>query len=404
MRERSELIALLCQLLEAQERTPTAQEVARWAGAADFIVFTRDPELGVLLPAPGFRRTLRPGPAWRSFLAAAALTPRVFGELPGPDGESQPAAGFRAADGSLLVLVGGTPDDEALTELVELFPLLSRALQVEAAARIATTNATLEIRAAELARALAVELDSARRELEDSRVRLVAASRTKDQFFAMLGHELRNPLAPIVTALGLMRQRNEWVFRKERTIIERQARHMVRLIEDLLDVSRIARGKVQLQRHPVEIRQVVISSIETASPLIEQNKHTLVVDVADRGLAVLADEYRLAQIITNLLTNAAKYSDQAKTIHVAATHMGQEIELRIRDQGYGISPQLLPQIFDVFVQGERTIDRAQGGLGLGLSIAQGLAEAHGGSIHASSAGLGQGSVFTLKLPAVDSRQ
>ncbi len=202
MRARSELIALLRQLLETQERTPTAQELGRWAGAADLIIFTRDPELGVLLPAPGFRRTLRPGSAWRSFLAAAALRPRVFGELPGPDGESQPAAGFRAADGSLLVLLGGTPDHGALTELVELFPLISGALQVEATARIATTNATLETRAAELARALAVELDAARRELEDSRTRLVAANRTKDQFFAMLGHELRNPLAPIVTALG----------------------------------------------------------------------------------------------------------------------------------------------------------------------------------------------------------
>jgi signal transduction histidine kinase len=396
---RSELVALLCQLVEVQERTPAAQQVARWVGADDLIVFTVDPELGVLLPAPGFRRTLRPGPPWRAFLAACALAPRVGGELPGPDGRTQPAAGYRAADGSVLVLVGGSPDDEALTALIELLPLLSRALQVERAARMAITNAELEIRAAELARTLAVELDSARRELEESRARLVAANRTKDLFLAMLGHELRNPLAPIVTTLDLMRRKDPSLFARERAIIERQARHMARLIDDLLDVSRMTRGKVQLQQHPIEVRQVVVGALETAGPLIEQKKHRLVIDVAERGLVVLADEYRLSQIVTNLLTNAAKYSDDAKTIHVAATHTGEEVVLRVRDQGYGIPPHLLPQVFDAFVQGERTIDRAQGGLGLGLSIAQGLAEAHGGSIHASSAGVGQGSEFTLKLPA-----
>jgi signal transduction histidine kinase len=401
LRARSQLVALLCRLLEARERTVAAQEVARWLGAEDLVVFVRDPDLGVLLPAPGFKRTLRPGPSWRAFLAGCTVTPRLSGELAGPDGATRPVVGYQAADGSVLVLVGGPPDEESSTDLVELFPMLSCAMQVEGAARMDSASAKLEIRAAELARALAVELDSARREVEDSRTHLVAANRAKDQFLAMLGHELRNPLAPIVTALALMRQRNEWVFKKERTIIERQARHMVRMIDDLLDVSRISRGKVQLQRHPIEIRQVLLGAIETAGPIIEQNQHTLVVDVAERGLVVLGDEYRLTQIVTNLLTNAAKYSERAKTIQVAATQTGDEVVLRVVDQGHGIPSDLLPRIFDTFVQGERTIDRALGGLGLGLSIVRGLTEAHGGTVQASSAGPGHGSQFILKLPAAD---
>jgi len=225
-----------------------------------------------------------------------------------------------------------------------------------------------------------------------------AADRRRDEFLAMLGHELRNPLAPIVTALALMERRAPTEQQHERAVIRRQVEHLTRLVDDLLDVSRITRGKIQLNRQVVEIRVVLARAVETVSPLLEKRRHHLIFDVAAEGLPVDADAMRLSQVFQNLLTNAAKYSDSGSEIRLTAATNGDEVVVEVRDQGIGIAPDLLPRLFQQFVQGERAIDRAEGGLGLGLTIVDSLLELHGGSISAHSDGLGHGSTFVVTLP------
>ena len=228
-----------------------------------------------------------------------------------------------------------------------------------------------------------------------------SANRAKDEFMAMLGHELRNPLSPILTALQLMKLRGEPGSERERTVIERQVNHLTRLVDDLLDVSRIARGRVELKTEIVEIAEVVAKAIEMASPLLEQRNHTLRMDVPRRGLRVDGDPTRLGQVISNLLTNAAKYTPPSGVITVRAEQVDDEVELSVRDTGIGISPDALPRIFELFVQEGQALDRSQGGLGIGLTIVRSLVERHGGSVAARSDGRGKGSEFIIRLPLAE---
>jgi signal transduction histidine kinase/ActR/RegA family two-component response regulator len=234
-------------------------------------------------------------------------------------------------------------------------------------------------------------------ERQDLLAKAESASRAKDEFLAILGHELRNPLAPIVTALELFRERSG---RSEREIavIERQTRHLVRLVDDLLDVSRIARGMVALEKEPIELLDVVEKAIEMAEPLIEQHTQRLSVTVPD-GLVVEGDPTRLAQVIANLLTNSAKYTPAGGAIDVTGDRIADRVVLRVRDTGKGIDPAMLPYVFDMFVQERQSLDRARGGLGLGLTIVKSLVEAHGGTVSARSDGANRGSEFTIALPA-----
>jgi PAS domain S-box-containing protein len=238
----------------------------------------------------------------------------------------------------------------------------------------------------------------AREEINGLREAAEAANRAKDEFLAMLGHELRNPLSPILTALHLMKLRGAPGAERERTVIERQVNHLARLVDDLLDVSRIARGKVELKEEIIEMAEVIAKAIEMASPLLEQRTHTLITRVARTGLAVKGDPTRLSQVISNLLTNAAKYTPPSGRIVVSAARDNDEVVIRVRDSGIGLTPEVLPHIFDLFVQEPQAIDRSQGGLGLGLAIVRSLIERHGGSISASSDGPGCGSEFLVRLP------
>ena len=237
-------------------------------------------------------------------------------------------------------------------------------------------------------------------ELANAKRAAEAANRAKDEFLAMLGHELRNPLAPIVTALQLMRLRGGDYAEKERAVIERQTNHLVALVDDLLDVSRVAEGKIELRRKPVEIADVVARAIETASPLIEQKRHVLEIDVPATGLAVMADAGRCAQAVANLLTNAAKYTEPGGRLAVSARREEGEVVLSVRDTGIGISAAMLASVFDLFVQERQALSRSQGGLGLGLTIARSMIALHGGSVQAHSDGIGCGSTFTVRLAAL----
>ncbi|HKQ68170.1 MAG TPA: ATP-binding protein [Polyangiaceae bacterium] len=245
---------------------------------------------------------------------------------------------------------------------------------------------------------------AARAEAEAARAEAEAANRMKDEFLALLGHELRNPLAPILTALQLMKIRENEASIRERTIIERQVQHLVCLVDDLLDVSRITRGKIELKKAPVEVSQIITQAIEMASPLLEQRSHNLRISVPRRGLLAYADEVRMAQVVSNLLTNAAKYTDAGGQIVVSAAGENDSIVVRVKDSGSGIAPEMVPFVFDMFVQGERTLDRSQGGLGIGLTIVKSLVELHGGSVSAHSAGLGKGAEFVVRIQAVPQQE
>jgi signal transduction histidine kinase/ActR/RegA family two-component response regulator len=225
-----------------------------------------------------------------------------------------------------------------------------------------------------------------------------AADRSKDAFLAMLGHELRNPLAPIITALELMQLRDPEPHR-EREIIERQVRHMTRLVDDLLDVSRIARGKVELARSRVELSAAVDDAVELVRSLADERRHTLVVQ-ADPELAIDGDRARVVQIVSNLLTNAVKYTPPGGRIELVARRQGDGAVVQCTDNGVGIPAELLPQIFEPFVQHEATIERAMGGLGLGLAIVRSLVALHGGTVEAASDGAGKGATFTVAFPAL----
>jgi PAS domain S-box-containing protein len=228
-------------------------------------------------------------------------------------------------------------------------------------------------------------------------------SRAKDEFIAMLGHELRNPLAPIATTLQLMKLRAPGELVQERGVIEAQVRHLTGLVDDLLDVTRIASGKIELDSERVEIGDIIAAAVETTQDAMESNRQTLHVR-ADRQLAVSGDRRRLVQVLVNLLGNAAKYSPADRDIWLSARAEDGLAVLRVRDDGRGISPDLLPRIFDSFTQDPRGIDRSQGGLGLGLAIVRNLVLLHGGSVSAESDGPYKGSEFTVRLPLLERPQ
>ena len=235
------------------------------------------------------------------------------------------------------------------------------------------------------------ELVRARRDAE-------VANRAKDEFLAMLGHELRNPLSPILIALDLMKLKGIAGVQKEHAVIERQAMHMVRLVDDLLDVARIAQGKIELRREPVELSVLLTQALETVSSLMEEREHRLQIDVPAHDLAVYADPVRLTQVLSNLLNNAAKYSNNGGTVTVTARADGDDILVTVADNGIGIRPEMLPQLFDKFVQERQSLERSRGGLGLGLAIVKSIVALHGGVVSAHSDGPGKGSVFSVRLP------
>jgi signal transduction histidine kinase/ActR/RegA family two-component response regulator len=240
-------------------------------------------------------------------------------------------------------------------------------------------------------------LEAQARDLEIARRQAVEASRAKDEFLAMLGHELRNPLAPMLTTLELMRLRGTQS--SDVDVLHRQVQHLTRLVDDLLDVSRIARGMLELRRRDLDLSTIVDDALEMTAPLIEQRAHRVITDVAPA--VVHGDPHRLAQAVANLIVNAAKYSDAGSPIRIHTRRSGELVELVVTDDGVGIAQDMIGRVFDAFVQQPQTLARSQGGLGLGLAIVKGIVEAHGGAVSAQSDGPGKGSVFVVELPAIE---
>jgi PAS domain S-box-containing protein len=287
-----------------------------------------------------------------------------------------------------------------------MVPLIARgktlgalgALQAESGRPITEDDRAL---IGELAQRAALAIDNARlfADAQSALMEAETANRSKDEFLAMLGHELRNPLAPIVTSLHVMKLRGDHAS-EERHIIERQVTHLSRLVDDLLDVSRITKGKIQLERGLVNLKAVVSRALELTQPALDRRARPIDLQIPAEPVFVAGDAVRLVQVVCNLLTNAAKFTPREGRIALRLALCGEAAEMSVEDSGKGIAPALLPHVFDLFVQGEQTIDRRAGGLGLGLAIVKNLVQMHGGTVRAFSEGPGHGATFIVRLPAV----
>ena len=243
-----------------------------------------------------------------------------------------------------------------------------------------------------------------RKRLEDQlrkhATELGEADARKNEFLAMLGHELRNPLAPIRNAVKIMKQRSSedhalcWA----RDVIDHQSRQLAQLVDDLLEISRVTRGKVRLHKEVVPVATIIAYAVETSRPIIDAHRHRLSIALPPERILVAADAVRLAQVLSNLLNNAAKYTDEGGHIRLAVELEDEQVAFRVRDNGIGIPADMLSRVFDLFTQVDHSLDRSNGGLGLGLTVVRSLVELHEGSVQASSAGLGQGSEFLVRLP------
>ena len=281
----------------------------------------------------------------------------------------------------------------------EPYSIEMRIVQPDGTVRwIATNGKAIYNAEGQPVRMLGATVDVTDRKLAEDALK--EADRRKDEFLAMLAHELRNPLAPIRNAAQVLKliipsdANQQWA----REIIERQTQHLTRLVDDLLDVSRITQGKVKLAREPLDLTTVIHRAVETSRPLIDARHHQLTVTLAPDSLRVEGDPTRLVQVVGNLLNNAAKYTDEGGRIELEAAREGQEAVVRVRDNGMGLPADLLPHVFDLFTQADRSLDRSQGGLGIGLTLVRQLVEMHGGRVEAKSEGPGHGSEFTLRLP------
>jgi signal transduction histidine kinase len=280
----------------------------------------------------------------------------------------------------------------------EVFPTESYTAIAESDGRLRVVAALQQKAAAlesEVVRARALEL-----ELKAKVEQLADVDRRKDEFLAMLGHELRNPLAPVSAALEVMRLRADDPQRigKAREVVERQIAHMTRLVDDLLDVSRITRGQIELRQESVTLAALVERAVEVARPLIDERGHRLSLDLPETPVVFRGDHSRLEQVLANLLSNAAKYTDVGGRIWLRAVVDRDHIAVSVRDDGEGLTPELRDRVFDLFVQGPDTRSMARGGLGLGLTLVRQLVQLHGGTIEASSEGPSKGSEFVVRLP------
>ncbi len=391
-------LELVVQLAAPATRGAAALALAQRFGAERFLLFVRDPELPVMIPAPGFPRTFAGNRAWRSFVASCTRPGRYEADIELPAGSPRRALAF-AHEHLAVILVGAEPVRDELPLLETVMPMLAAVLRAEQQAAFAIAEAGEARRAASRAHEVSEALEAARAEGAKLNAELREEHRRKDDFLAMLAHELRNPLMPIVTSIDLLRRAPDArAAVRHLDIMARQTGQMSRLVEDLLDVSRVSRGRIELRRHRILLNDVLRDAVEASRPTLQLRRHELKLGMADEELPVNGDGVRLTQVFSNLLHNAAKYTDPNGRIEVASVRDGEHAVVRVRDNGIGMAPEMLPRVFDLFAQAPVSLDRSQGGLGIGLTLVRALVELHGGEVVADSEGLGRGSVFTVRLP------
>lgn len=400
---RRETIQMIGALVASPDRGAFAGPLARLFRASAMLAFVQEEGAETFVPAPRFDQTPPSGPTWDALFAGCRTASVVQALVAYPAASDSVQVVAAAGAGAVLVFVGDDVDIVRLEEVTALLPFLGATFRAERRVVRAETEMGVMRDNARRAEALAHTLHLVRTELEtqaeavsEAHARAEDALRAKDEFLAMLGHELRNPLAPIVTAIDLLKhgERDTHIL----DVLTRQVASLTGLVDDLLDVARITRGKIELRRTRLDLASVIVGAIEAASPLIERKRHTLSVEEPKHPVYVDGDAARLTQVFTNLLNNAAKYSPPGTSILVSLTRDGETAAVRVRDQGFGIDPSMLEAIFETFVQQQRLTENARGGLGLGLAIVKSMVTAHGGSVSAHSEGAGKGTTFTVTLP------
>jgi signal transduction histidine kinase len=392
---------LVIALAGADRRHAAATELAAALGCDSLALLVRDPALGVLLPAPGMPKTFAGGPQWRAFLATCAAQGRHQAQVDMPAGSVRAATALTHGD-VVAVLLGGVPLEEGLQVLQAELPMLGALLRTEQALKIGMAEAADAKDAASRAHTLARALDASRAASAELNQQLRREHARKDEFLAMLAHELRNPLSPLVNSIEILRRvdLSAPLAQRQVDVMSRQLGQLTRLVDDLLDVSRVSRGLIELRREPLPLAEVLEAALEAVRPALEARGHRLQIMGADASLHVNGDRVRLTQVFANLLQNAVKYTDPGGTVAVSVTPDGGRVSVMVRDTGVGIPPEMLSRVFELFTQVPVALDRAQGGLGVGLTLVKTLVELHGGHVTAHSVGLGQGSTFTVSLPLV----
>ncbi len=400
------LLALVADLADPHGRAEASVALARHLGVECLLIFIPDPELGTLLPAPGFPQTLPGGHRWRAFLAACIDAGHHSAELPFPAADSMCRAVGIARGGSVLVLLGGTPADAEAAEVATLLPVLTAAFRGEQQARIAESHAAVAERTAAEARALATTLDATRRDLQRALDETAAALRLRDEFLASVSHDLKTPLTTIkgLTQL-LLRQATRADARPASALVEglraidRMSTRMAGMVGELVDLARSQAGKpLDLERRPTDLVALVHQLVDDYRRMAEQ--HCFLVRASVAEMVGRWDPLRIERALSNLLGNAVKYSPAGSeiTVTVDRAHDGgrEWAVVAVTDQGPGIPAADLPHIFGLFYRGAGVRGRIDG-TGIGLAGARQIVEQHGGTIDVDSAE-GRGSIFTVRLP------
>ncbi len=402
---RGQLLSLVAALIKPENRSAAAKALAAHAGAEDLLIFVRDRELGILLPAPGFQQTLPAAKAWRLFLESCIQNSFQEGELPFPTpATTRRMTGFAAEDGSAVVFIGGNHEIDRGVDISLLLPILAAAFEGERIATVAEGNTAVAKQAATQAKLLADSLDKARNELRHTLSEARRANAAKDRFLAVLSHELRTPLNPVLMAASAM-ETNPNIppeIRADISMIRRNVELEARLIDDLLDLTRSANGKAQLQRKIVDVHEL----LEEAAAVVRGDPSSLSPQIElELGAAqhhIDGDPARIQQVFWNLIRNAVKFTPLDGRINIRTENSdAHTFRIEVADTGIGIAPEALSKIFNAFEQGDTDINRAFGGLGLGLAISHAIAEMHGGTLRAESSGVGKGATFVFELPAAE---
>ena len=395
------LLGCFAAMAEPERRADAAQTLARQLGAENLIIFVRDEAVARSLPAAGFPQTLRGGTAWRTLVDRAIAAGSAEASFAAREGTPQSASAIGLPDGTVAVLLGAATVSADQPALQILLPLLGALFRAEAVCRRAEADSSLARQSAAQSKEIAAKLDVARAELQRAVVVAETATRARDEFLASVSHELRTPLTSIIGWIQLLRDDSEPVHIAEGLeTIERNARAQSRLIEDILDFSRINAGKLRLDVRPVELVDVIGAAIEVVRPATDAKGVNMDSVLDPNSGLVSGDPDRLQQVVWNLLSNAVKFTPRGGRVRVRLERVTSHSELTVTDTGEGISSEFLPFVFDRFSQADSTSSRKHGGLGLGLGIVRHLVELHGGTVQAFSPGLGKGATFVVRLPLV----
>ncbi|MES2824820.1 MAG: HAMP domain-containing sensor histidine kinase [Pseudomonadota bacterium] len=411
-----DLIEVFQNIQTPSKRTEASQTLADMLNVQQVLVFVKDVEVEVFLPAIGTNQTLPKGFLWQKFLLECERSGQASNVLPIDEGKELTALGIADIDKRcILVFVDGEPDVSALNMMKHLLPFLAGKLidervvitanghaqaAREAVGKAQELNAALNRKHYELKSAIATaEREISQRIIAENK--LIEADRYKNNFLATLAHELRNPLGAITLAVELQEMLNNvapGAATQAQQTIKRQTNHLTKLVNDLLDISGVAQGKISLRFQPVRIGDVIDAALEMTRAIIDSHNHMLQVSVAEPDLILVADEARLAQIVCNLLENAAKYTPKNGKLGIDVQNDQHEVIIKVSDNGIGITEEAYEQLFTMFSQADKVEGRVSEGLGLGLSLVKKFVELHHGQISVYSEGNKLGSVFSIHLP------